>query len=390
MMGFLQVFYSVFSAVLTALAIPNELLKLGSPLYGMIALIPLFMAVHNAKSFRIAGHLTGLQIFLTHILSSYWLGKFKDFAIFTLGASGLAYYVFGYVFGNYLYSVFYYTEKKNPLSKYSLSNIKTPFYQILGFASIWTIYEWFKSTDWLAYPWGTLFMSTYRWNTIKQICSITGTMGLTYLLALFSSVIGEGIILLPEIRKFKSTSYRIKSYTYTAIYCIMLFVMSFFYGIYQYTTEHPVEKSFTAIVTQPNIDPWRCSSQVKIATSMKLTNQAIEECRKTGKTPDLIIWNESTLSNASFFPEAYDIAYNNMPSKNSLIHEQKRISTYNQNINKMNEILSKANGKNKKTKLKPMKEITAETIDSAQPLNSYLKAIKTPLIAGGPAHYQGS
>ena len=101
MMQILQVFYSIFSGIVTALALPNELFLLGSPLLGIIALIPLFVAISRAKSFGEAGFLTGLQLFVTHFLSSYWLGRFKDFAIFTLGASGVAYFVFGFVFGNY-------------------------------------------------------------------------------------------------------------------------------------------------------------------------------------------------------------------------------------------------------------------------------------------------
>ena len=85
-MQILQVFYSIFSGIITALAIPNELFLLGSPLLGIIALIPLFVVISRSKSFAEAGLLTGLQLFVTHMLSSYWLGRFKDFAIFTLGA----------------------------------------------------------------------------------------------------------------------------------------------------------------------------------------------------------------------------------------------------------------------------------------------------------------
>ena len=65
-MQILQVFYSIFSGIVTALAIPNELFLLGSPLLGIIALIPLFVVISRAKSFREAGFLTGLQLFVTH------------------------------------------------------------------------------------------------------------------------------------------------------------------------------------------------------------------------------------------------------------------------------------------------------------------------------------
>ena len=139
MMQILQVFYSIFSGIVTSLAIPNELFLLGSPLLGIIALIPLFVAISKAKSFREAGFLTGLQLFVTHMLSSYWLGRFKDFAIFTLGASGVAYFVFGFVFGNYLYLPFRYTDEKNKLKAYSATSSSYAPQQILTFAIVWTI-----------------------------------------------------------------------------------------------------------------------------------------------------------------------------------------------------------------------------------------------------------
>ena len=287
MSGFLQVFYSIFSSILTALAIPNEIYKFGSSFYGMIALIPLFIAIHNSKSFNEAGLVTGLQIFVTHLLSSYWLGKFKDFAIFTLGASALAYFAFGFVFGNYIYAVFYYTEKsvgrKNGTPRSLEASSSSPLCQILGFASIWTIYEWFKSTGWLAYPWGTLFMSAYRWHTLKQICSITGTLGITYLFALFSATLAEFIILSgklpfqllnfevkktdeeaiffgkihfirPHLKNYKCSTYTdiLFSYRLTAIYCVTLFVISCTFGVYQYKIQPQVNKTLNVTIVQHN------------------------------------------------------------------------------------------------------------------------------------------
>ena len=68
MNGFLQVFYSVFSSILETLAVPNELLKFGSPFCGMIALVPLYFAIHKSKSFNEA-------------TAKYDSGFFKDKAL---------------------------------------------------------------------------------------------------------------------------------------------------------------------------------------------------------------------------------------------------------------------------------------------------------------------
>ena len=327
------------------MAIPNELLKFGSPLYGMIALIPLFKAIHNSKSFNEAGLLTGLQIFLTHVLSSYWLVKFKDFAIFTLGASALAYFFFGFVFGNYIYAVFYYTDgnkAKNPLRQYEIKSLKNPFYQIIGFASIWTIYEWFKSTGWLAYPWGTLFMSAYRWHHLKQICAVTGTLGITYLMALFAAVIAKGLTLDRNTSKGMIFSYRL-----TAIYCIVLFVVSCSFGVYSYKTQPKVKSTLNITIVQHNGDPWNPGVSMKnIKVSMEETDKALAELAEQSEKCDLVVWNESTLSAGGLFPEALDKAFSVFP-----------------------------------------RQSVSETYKS-KPFSEYVTNLGIPLLSGGPAHYE--
>lgn len=80
----LQVFYAFFSGIILALAIQNELMPFGNPFLGLLALIPLYTALSSVKTPRMAGILFSIQITVTHLLSSFWLGFFKEFAIFTI------------------------------------------------------------------------------------------------------------------------------------------------------------------------------------------------------------------------------------------------------------------------------------------------------------------
>lgn len=73
MSRFLQVFYVFFSAAMLALAIPNELIKLGSPLAGFISLIPLYIAYSNLKSYKEAAAIFALHTFIVHVMTSFWL-----------------------------------------------------------------------------------------------------------------------------------------------------------------------------------------------------------------------------------------------------------------------------------------------------------------------------
>ena len=86
-----------------SLALQNELLPLGSPFLGIFALVPLYLAIRKADSYGEAALLTGLQVLITHLLSSFWLGFFQGYAIFTLGASALGTCIIGTAFGALLY-----------------------------------------------------------------------------------------------------------------------------------------------------------------------------------------------------------------------------------------------------------------------------------------------
>lgn len=323
MMQILQVFYSIFSGILTALAIPNEILPMGSPILGIISLIPLFMAIFNAKSFRQAGIFTGLQLTVTHLLSSYWLGKFKDFAIFTLGASALVYFIFGLVFGNYLYTAFHYTIKKNPLKQYSLTSISYAPQRIFSFAIIWTIYEWFKSTGFLAYPWGTLVMSAYKWGLISQIVSITGTWGISFLFSLFSAVIAEGLLLLPNVTKYHSKT-PIKMYAQSACVCMVLLLASTIFGTAEHFLYKYPDKTMNVTLIQNNAAPWISRHEDILLSSMDLTEQALKDNASKNIQTDLIVWNESTLGYQ--FPRALT-KYQTYPKSKPFLPFLKEIKT---------------------------------------------------------------
>ena len=94
-----------------AFAIQNEFLLFGSPVLGLFALVPLYLALADCDSFKKAGLLTALQMLCTHVFTSFWLGNFKDVAVFTLGATTAVYAVFGYFLGGLFFAPFYLTHK---------------------------------------------------------------------------------------------------------------------------------------------------------------------------------------------------------------------------------------------------------------------------------------
>ncbi|MDE6719280.1 MAG: hypothetical protein K2J68_05425, partial [Treponemataceae bacterium] len=156
--GFFQVFCSFFSGILTTLAIPNEIFHFGSFPLGMTALIPLYIAAKSAKSYKNAAGIFALDALVTHIFSSFWLANFKDFAVFTLGASALGTACIEAMAGCLFFAPFAkpteILQKKTCFQKTPLKiscDFSSPEFRVFWFASVRVVYEWAKSTGFLAY-----------------------------------------------------------------------------------------------------------------------------------------------------------------------------------------------------------------------------------------------
>ena len=318
----LQVFYSVFSGLLLTLGIPNELFLLGNPFYAFIAIIPYYFAIRKAKSFKEAFLLGFIQSLTTHLCSSFWLAYFKDFAIFTLGASALGTAAQGAIMALFIYVPF--SRYPHPYRELAPFSIKKPFYEdsafrILYFSALYTLYEWVKSTGFIGYPWGTISSAMYRWHSFTQLASITGTYGITFLTVMFDCIVAEAAISL--INSYKVfPDYKFEGFLpviNTAKTFAILFAITLFWGNWEYSKPRVPDKTLSTIMVQQNYDPWLSSEDSQtILKSEKLTQQRVDELNKLDKKPQLIVWSEGSLQRS--FPGAYEI-YQWEPSENPLI-----------------------------------------------------------------------
>ncbi|HNY20555.1 MAG TPA: apolipoprotein N-acyltransferase [Treponemataceae bacterium] len=255
------------SAILLSLGIPNEFIKSGSILLGFVSLVPLYLAIRDSRGWGHAGLLGGLQVMLVHIMSSFWLANFKEFAIFTLGASSLAYFGIGILLGWCLRFAL-----KGPV------NLR-PFL----FAAVWMIWEWFKSIGFLAYPWGTVIMTVRNALALIQIADVTGTWGLSFLVSLCSALIAEAFI-----------DARAKTLRVAVGFTVFIFALSLGYGFFRLSEVTEPTTTFDVVVVQQNGDSWDDEGLKKaLIVSQRLTRKAIAEAG--GKKPDLVVWSESIL-----------------------------------------------------------------------------------------------
>ncbi|MCR5606502.1 MAG: apolipoprotein N-acyltransferase [Treponema sp.] len=315
MLGILQVFCTIFSAILQTTAISNEFFLYGFPLIGIICLVPLYISIINIKKTKNFFFLFALQCFFVHLLSSFWLGFYKDFALFTLGASALG---SGFVAG--ISSIFLYFLLPKIKDKIGL--------RILSFSIYWVIWEWIKSSlGFLAYPWGVLSMTTFKWAWINQIADITGRYGISFLIVLINSVIAEWIIITfnnkyqKETNSYKFSIHAIKEASKGVA---ILFIITAFYGIVKLKEPISPIKTMKTIIVQQNLDPWLTKDDTNsIMTSMSLTEERITEFEENERA-DLVLWSEGVLKHP--YPVS-DVFYTKHPLEESLVDFINRMNT---------------------------------------------------------------
>ena len=292
----LQVFCAIFSGIIEATAISNEILPFGSPFLALFCLVPLYLAVARAKSYRESFWLFFIQTSVVHLISSFWLANFHDFAIFTLGASAAGTAVQAGFCGIVMHLLFSHASAAKSLEESGGRHPYASFLRIIWFASGWTLWEWVKSTGFLAYPWGTLSMAAYRWKIITQIASITGVWGITFIFSLFSAFCGEGILLLSTIRYSQSGRSVAGTYRQEGVFVLAIFCCTALYGIAEYFMPRNPVKQMNTVIVQQNIDPWAGGESTSLSISMRLTEQKVNELLDDGEKPDLVLWSEGVLS----------------------------------------------------------------------------------------------
>ncbi len=272
-----SLFSVLLSAILLSLGIPNEFFKLGSAVLGLAALVPLYVALLKAPNWRRGGLLGGLMMMLVHLMSSFWLANFKEFAIFTLGGSALLNFFFGFLAGALLWYALRFPEHLRPFL----------------FAAVYMIWEWFKSTGFFAYPWGTLVMTSRELLPLIQIADLTGTWGISFILALVSAVIAEGVLLGPTPASMREAAATRRSAAFTAL----LVLASCIYGLVALSASDVPETELNVVMVQQNGDSWEEGGVRKtMLASQKLTRKGIAAgLAAGGKKTDLVVWSESVL-----------------------------------------------------------------------------------------------
>lgn len=266
------------SALLCALAQPNELFLYGNWASGIFCLVPLYLALSNTTAFPRLAAIGALFGAMHHALTSYWLFFYRNFAFWTLGTTTIAYAVIYAVAAMYAGFLLQRSRHAAPIV----------------FALGWAFFEYSKSIGFLGYPWGLVPYSFTALPVMLQTADIWGVYGISSAMAFWAGLIGEWLLHLPRRCSADAGKARaLKWYTAGALSIAIFLIV---YGDVSLNRTWPHQTDLRLLLCQQNTDPWIEGEQAALASNLKLAREALEKNREEGgRTPDLIVFSETSL-----------------------------------------------------------------------------------------------
>ncbi|MBU8901184.1 MAG: apolipoprotein N-acyltransferase [Victivallales bacterium] len=177
-----------------------------------------------------------------------------------------------------------YTATKNFMPA---SVLKTFFYAVI-IAAWWCVTEWFRSRF---FPWN--YVSTSQWQNLSliQICSVTGTYGISFLIVLTNITLAIAFK-----NRFRGTKGKVKfpqAYPFYITLFLLLAVSSI--GAYKYHSQKAPQASieFNAGLIQGDISQRRQASVEQALEALNVYLKMSYEIVRQKPAPDIIIWPES-------------------------------------------------------------------------------------------------
>ena len=286
---------AILSALLLALALPNDLFPYGSPLFGVLALAPLLAAVYRTRGYAGAARLGVIFGAASSIASNFWLIFFQSFSVWTLGGVTLAYVAYFALLAPLLRFVAGVPRGLPGGLPDAPCRAVTPggmprAYRPIAVAVLWTLYEFLKSSGYLGYPWGLIAYPVHAVTPLVQFVEITGVWGLCLLMALINAVAAEWLDLVLDGRRPPRVPARLWQATGAAA---LLVVAALGFGVAALARPLPRIATLDVVLVQHNANPWQSGDDAgALATLQRLTGEGMAAAPTP---PDLVVWSETAL-----------------------------------------------------------------------------------------------
>jgi len=179
------------------------------------------------------------------------------------------------------------------VKKIKLSDSK----KIAVIALSWVLFDYFRSLGTIGMNWGSIAYTQYKMLPLIQIVSITGIYGVTFLMALFSSITASKVKWLIE------NKYQIKTMPkYLKIYIISILMLLVILSLLGYkhieNDKKQTGRTIKISLIQPSIDMDTKNRAMRKGDSEKIT-QIINEMKDmtykaAEEKPDIIFWAETS------------------------------------------------------------------------------------------------
>lgn len=286
---------TVVAAVVTALALPNEVFPYGNPFFAGISIAPFIIAIFESPSRRFAGGMGALFALISSLITYFWLLFFQEFSAWTLGGVTLGHILYFYIFSQFLFTP---TRKAYP---------ERPF--IIG--ATWTVYEYLKSVGYLGFPWGLLPHTVGGVLPLIQIADMTGIWGISFLLASVNALVAESLL------SWKASPSRFEHCTacirgekfrthatagalrrteirkgWLFICTLLLFSLGYGTVTLKRSSQGKADRTLKVALVQQNADSWIPGLEVSsIKTGQDITRACLSE---QGESIDLVVWSENS------------------------------------------------------------------------------------------------
>ncbi len=299
------------SAVLFAIALPNEVFPYGVPWLSLLALAPFFVALVRTERLRDAALLGAVFGALSTVLSNYWLANFGEFAVWTIGGPTVGYIVYNSILAPVLRRLADFPTHLRPFV----------------LAAAWTAYEYLKSIGFLGYPWGLAGYPLSDYPALIQHVEITGAWALSFVAVAANTILAELILSADTNLRLPATGREVRAATSAFTHGIasrnldtlspaprihlptaaaarfhapaavgflaLLFALMAGFGFTRLETSFPKIAELETVLVQQDTDSWAVGAEERgLQRAQELTRAALEA---EPTAPELIVWSETTL-----------------------------------------------------------------------------------------------
>ena len=277
---------TLLSVGLTVLSFPSAATLQGVGFLGWISLVPLIYTLWRSSYWNVLFYGVTYGVLAT-LLSNYWLGTFSLVSLLAVVVIFLGFYtLFMVPFGGVVLAL----------------RRSSPGMRVFVTAATWTVFELFRSTGFLGYPWVLVAHSQYRNLPLIQISEVFGVWGVSFLVVLVGALLAEFVepVTFRLSRRSLASSRRRMSplvggaitsnLKNTALVVVVFLLASHLYGgvVLLFDNRYPPADEVARVaLIQQNSDPRKHEYERTLESLKDLTNRALEQ------NPDIVVWSET-------------------------------------------------------------------------------------------------